>query len=66
MVNGDAQLDVAEADVERAAVRMIALRQPVAVDLRNIISAMKVAGNLERCGDLAKNIAKRALIMQGS
>ena len=63
VINGDVELDLAEARIEEAAVRLIALRQPVGVDLRNIISAMKIAGNLERVGDLAKNIAKRALIM---
>ena len=63
VINGDMQLDQAEARIEEAAVRLIALRQPVGGDLRDIISALKVAGNLERCGDLAKNIAKRALVM---
>jgi phosphate transport system protein len=55
----DAQLDEMEAAIERRAVRFIALRQPVADDLRAPIGAMKTAMNLERCGDLAKNIAKR-------
>jgi phosphate transport system protein len=48
-----------DTDIERRAVRFIALRQPMADDLRVPIAAMKVAMNLERCGDLAKNIAKR-------
>jgi phosphate transport system protein len=52
-----------EADIERAAIRMIALRQPMANDLRRTMSAMKIAMNLERCGDLAKNIGKRTLIL---
>src|SRR5262249_3423176 len=55
----DDQLDLMDADIEREAVRFIALRQPVADDLRRPIAAMKTAINLERCGDLAKNIAKR-------
>jgi len=55
----DVQLDDLEAAIERRAVRFIALRQPVADDLRAPIGAMKTAMNLERCGDLAKNIAKR-------
>ena len=42
---------------------MIALRQPVAQDLRRTVAAMKISLNLERCGDLAKNIAKRALVI---
>ena len=55
----DARLDEMDADVERRAVRFIALHQPMADDLRAPIAAMKTAMNLERCGDLAKNIAKR-------
>jgi phosphate transport system protein len=66
VIEGDARLDSAEAEIEASAIRLIALRQPVSVDLRNIISAMKIAGNLERCGDLSKNIAKRALVMSGA
>jgi phosphate transport system protein len=56
----DVRLDEMDAAIERRAVRFIALRQPVADDLRAPIAAMKTAMNLERCGDLAKNIAKRA------
>ena len=41
--------------------KVIALRQPVAADLRVLIAAMKIASTLERIGDLAKNIAKRAI-----
>lgn len=55
----DARLDSMDTDIERRAVRFIALRQPLADDLRVPIAAMKTAMNLERCGDLAKNIAKR-------
>ena len=57
----DARLDEIELDIERRAIRLIALRQPVADDLRRTLAALKISGNLERCGDLAKNIAKRAL-----
>jgi phosphate transport system protein len=66
VIAGDAQLDIAETDIENGVIRLIALRQPVGVDLRNVISALKIAGNLERCGDLAKSIAKRALVMSES
>jgi len=66
VIEKDPQLDQAEAQIEAAAIRLIALRQPVSVDLRDVISAMKIAGNLERCGDLAKNIAKRALVISGA
>jgi phosphate transport system protein len=55
----DARLDELDAEIERRAVRFIALRQPMADDLRAAIAAMKTAMNLERCGDLAKNMAKR-------
>lgn len=63
VVSRDDRLDVAERDIERRALRLIALRQPMADDLRRTVAAMKVANNLERCGDLAKNIAKRALVI---
>jgi phosphate transport system protein len=59
----DEKLDEAERDIERKTIRMIALRSPVADDLRRAVAAMKVANNLERCGDLAKNIAKRTLVI---
>jgi len=61
VVGRDDRLDVAEREIERRAIRLIALRQPMADDLRRTLAAMKVANNLERCGDLAKNIAKRTL-----
>ncbi|HEY2596643.1 MAG TPA: phosphate signaling complex protein PhoU [Chloroflexota bacterium] len=63
VVSRDDKLDEAERDIERKTIRLIALRQPVADDLRRAVAAMKVAGNLERCGDLAKNIAKRTLVI---
>jgi phosphate transport system protein len=59
----DDKLDEAERDIERKTIVLIALRQPVADDLRRAMSAMKIANNLERCGDLAKNIAKRTLVI---
>ena len=63
VVGRDDRLDVLEADIERKAIRLIALRQPMANDLRKTVAAMKIASNLERCGDLAKNIAKRTLVL---
>ncbi|CAN7206329.1 phosphate signaling complex protein PhoU [Phenylobacterium sp. LjRoot219] len=63
VVARDDRLDVAERDIERRALRLIALRQPMADDLRRTVAAIKVANNLERCGDLAKNIAKRTLVI---
>jgi phosphate transport system protein len=61
----DAKLDEMDADIERRAVRFIALHQPMADDLRAPITAMKTAMNLERCGDLAKNVAKRTAQQKG-
>lgn len=61
IVARDKLLDAMEIDLEEQVVRIIALRQPVAADLRVLIAAMKIAATLERIGDLAKNIAKRAI-----
>jgi phosphate transport system protein len=66
VIDRDARLDDIDFDIERRAVRLIALRQPVADDLRRTVSALKISMNLERCGDLAKNIAKRALVIAES
>ena len=66
VIERDEKLDTLEADIERKAIRLIALRQPVAQDLRRTVSAMKFAAQLERCGDLAKNIAKRCLVLAES
>ncbi|MGI4877064.1 MAG: phosphate signaling complex protein PhoU [Janthinobacterium lividum] len=59
VVEVDARIDALEAEVERLTVTMIALRAPMANDLREIISALKISSLLERIGDYAKNIAKR-------
>ncbi len=61
VIERDRLLDAMEAAIEESVVRVIALRQPVAADLRVLIAAMKIATTLERIGDLAKNIAKRAI-----
>lgn len=60
---GDERLDALQAEIERKAFKLIALRQPMAVDLRHAVAALKISMSLERCGDMAKNIAKRALIL---
>jgi phosphate transport system protein len=59
VVSGDAKLDALEAEVDRLAIRVIALRSPMADDLRDVIAALKISGVVERIGDYAKNIAKR-------
>ena len=63
VVERDAKLDAMHREIEKKAIRLIALRQPVASDLRRALAAMKLAVDLERTGDLAKNISKRALIL---
>jgi phosphate transport system protein len=63
VVQRDHRLDDLERDVEKKCIRLIALRQPMADDLRKTVAAMKIATALERTGDLAKNIAKRAIVI---
>ena len=63
VVKNDEQIDALQLEVEEKVLRMFALRQPMAVDLRHAMSAMKISMQLERCGDLAKNIAKRGLVL---
>jgi phosphate transport system protein len=65
VVAADARLDALEAEVDRLSVRTIALRAPMADDLRDVIAALKISGVLERIGDYAKNIAKRVDDMEG-
>jgi phosphate transport system protein len=55
----DARIDALEAEIETRAVTIIALRAPLANDLRDVVAALKIAGVVERIGDYAKNIAKR-------
>src|SRR5664280_469149 len=55
----DVKIDTLQREIEEKAVLTIARRQPMAVDLREIVGALRLANDLERIGDLAKNIAKR-------
>ncbi|SFV12818.1 phosphate transport system protein [Methylobacterium sp. 174MFSha1.1] len=57
----DQRLDGLQREIEEKAILLIAKRQPMAVDLRETISAIRVSGDLERIGDLAKNVAKRVV-----
>ena len=59
VVAGDKRLDILEIETERRAVQLIALRAPMASDLRDVVAALKISGVVERIGDYAKNIAKR-------
>ena len=61
----DQRLDVLEREIEEKAILTIAKRQPMAVDLRAIITSIRLAADLERVGDLAKNIGKRVVAMNG-
>ena len=59
VVEEDGRIDTIEAEVEKLVVQTIALRAPMANDLREVVAALKIAGVVERIGDYAKNIAKR-------
>jgi phosphate transport system protein len=64
VVENDRRLDALEAEAEQRAVQLIALRAPMADDLREVVAALKIAGIVERVGDYAKNIAKRVHIIE--
>src|SRR5262249_33875677 len=61
----DPDVDALQAEIEEKAVLTIARRQPMAVDLREIVGALRVSNDLERIGDLAKNIGKRVMALDG-
>jgi phosphate transport system protein len=61
----DAAIDALEDQVNAECARLIALRAPMGTDLRIVLSVMKIASNLERCGDYAKNLAKRSKVLVG-
>ena len=63
LVEQDARIDELETEVDRFAVQLLALRQPMASDLRNIVGAIRIAGDLERIADYATNVAKRTLAL---
>jgi phosphate transport system protein len=63
VVQGDAQVDQLEHDVDGLVVRLLALRQPMARDLREILSALRIAADLERICDYAANVAKRSIAL---
>jgi len=60
---GDRVIDALEEQINVECARVIALRAPIATDLRTVLTVMKIAANLERCGDYAKNLAKRSLVL---
>ena len=66
VIASDKRLDAMEMALEQAAIEIMALRQPMADDLREVVAALKIASTLERMGDLAKNVAKRTLVLNQS
>jgi len=64
VVEEDKKLDALEIETERRAVQLIALRAPMAADLRDVVAALKISGVVERIGDYAKNISKRVPLIE--
>ncbi|MBN8926834.1 MAG: phosphate transport system regulatory protein PhoU [Rhodospirillales bacterium 69-11] len=62
-VEDDPKVDALERDIEQFVIRLLALRQPMAGDLRQIVAALKMTGDLERIGDYAANVAKRSIVL---
>jgi len=63
VIKDDEKIDKFETLIEQQVVNLIALRQPMAIDLRETVTALKISSDLERIGDLAKNISKRTLLL---
>jgi phosphate transport system protein len=63
-VEEDPAVDALERQVEQFVIRLLALRQPMAADLRQIVAALKITGDLERIGDYAANVAKRSIVLE--
>jgi phosphate transport system protein len=65
VISADATVDSLQRQIEEKAIATIALRQPMAIDLRALVAMLRIANDLERVGDLAKNIGKRVLAVSG-
>ncbi|MEM6823789.1 MAG: phosphate signaling complex protein PhoU [Pseudomonadota bacterium] len=63
VADNDTAIDALEEHVNEESARVLALRSPTATDLRTVLSVIRISGNLERCGDYAKNIAKRTTVL---
>jgi phosphate transport system protein len=63
IIRADAEVDDLERQAEEQSIRMLALRQPMAQDLRAIVSALKIVSHIERIADYAKNVAKRSIAL---
>lgn len=66
IIKNDAEIDKFENLIEQQVVNLIALRQPLAIDLRETVTALKISSDLERIGDLSKNISKRSLLLSSN
>ena len=66
VIEGDEKVDQLERDLDNLAIRLLALRQPMARDLREIVAALKIASDLERICDYAANVAKRSIALAQS
>jgi phosphate transport system protein len=66
VIADDVRLDTLQREIEERAIQIIARRQPMASDLREIVAALRISNDLERVGDLAKNIAKRVIAINGA
>jgi phosphate transport system protein len=65
VIDGDIEIDRAEVEIEEDCLKILALHQPVAIDLRLVIAALKINNDIERIGDLGVNIAERAIFLAG-
>jgi phosphate transport system protein len=65
VIAADASVDALQRQIEEKAIATIALRQPMAIDLRALVAMLRIANDLERVGDLAKNIGKRVIAVSG-
>ena len=65
VIGADVRLDVLQRETEEQAILTLVRRQPMAIDLRETVAAIRTSGDLERIGDLAKNIAKRVMAVSG-
>ncbi|MGH7041276.1 MAG: phosphate signaling complex protein PhoU [Acetobacteraceae bacterium] len=63
VMEDDKRVDALEQEVEQFVIRTLALRQPMAGDLRQVVAALKITGDLERIGDYAANVAKRSVVL---
>jgi len=63
IIEADERVDEYEQEIEAGVLRLLALRQPMANDLRYVLGSLKISGSLERIGDYAKNIAKRTIVL---